>query len=228
MAILKKRTRTFEIQVQDMVFRITASPDLYEESRAAALQFWDQLNAYGARNPRFRTSKLPVELPDDAPELMREIAQQSALAGVGPMFTFEGAVTDYLGNFLARQAGEVVIASGGGYFAATRKRTKLTVFRGEEQDEGLAIVVDPKNGPVGVYTTMGRRNLPVESVDGLVVLASSCALADAVGTYSLGLLAKPDSLKKTLAYVQDVPGVLGAIVIQNDAIGVAGAVEIAA
>jgi hypothetical protein len=92
----------------------------------------------------------------------------------------------------------------------------------------LAIVVDPKFGQLGVYTTMGRRDLPVESVDGLIVLASSCTLADAVGVYALGLMAKPDPLKKTLAYLQSIEGVLGGIVIRGGDIGVAGAVEIAA
>lgn len=228
MSLLKKRPRTFDMQVQDMVLRITASPDFYEESRASAMQFWDQLHSYAARNNEFRTSKRPVELPDDAPALMREIAEQAALAGVGPMFTFQGAVTDYVGRYLAGQLGEVVISSGGGYFVLARKRTKLTVFHGEDAGEGLAIVVDPKYGPLGVYTTMGRRDLPVESAEGLVVLASSCALADAAGAYALGLLAKPDSLKRALAYLQSIDGVLGAIVVQSGNIGVAGAVEIAA
>jgi hypothetical protein len=144
------------------------------------------------------------------------------------MYCFEGAVTDHVGRFLAGQSGEAVIDNGGGYFVVTRKRTKLTVFHGEEQGDGLAIVVDPKFGQLGVYTTMGRRDLPVESVDGLVVLASSCMLADAVGVYALGLMAKPDSLKKTLAYLQKVDGVLGGIVISDGDIGVAGSVEIAA
>lgn len=228
MSILRKKAQTFEMQVQDITLRITANPDLYEEARAAVLQFWDRLNAYAARNPRFRTSKLPVELPEDAPELMREIAEQTALAGLGPQFAFGGALTDYLGRFLSQREHDVVVATGGGYYAATRKRTKLTVFRGDDYSEGLAIAVDPANGTVGIYTTMGRRDLPVDSVDGLVVQASSCTLADAAGTYALGLFDKSDSMKAGLEYLQGVPGVLGAMVIRDGSIGVAGGLEIAA
>lgn len=228
MSILRKKSQTFEMQIQDMTLRITANPDLYEEARAAALQFWDRLNSYAARNPKFRTSKLPIELPEDAPELMREIAGQAALAGLGPHFAFGGALTDHLGRFLSARAHDVVVASGGGYYAATRKRTKLTVFHGEDTGEGLAIAVDPSRGPVGIYTTMGRTDLPVQSVDGLVVQASSCTLADAAGTYALGLFEKADSFKSGLEYLQSVPGVLGAIVIRDGSIGVAGGLEIAA
>ena len=228
MSILRRKAQTFELQVQDVTLRITANPELYEEARAAVLQFSDRLNAYAARNPRFRTSKLPVELPDDAPDLMREIAEQCALAGLGPQFAFGGALTDHLGRFLSQRERDVVVASGGGYYAATRKRTKLTVFQGEDFGEGLAIAVDPAHGPVGIYTTMGRRDLPVDSVDGLVVQASSCTLADAAGTYALGVFAKPDSMKAGLEYLQGVPGVLGAMVIRDGSIGVAGGLEIAA
>lgn len=228
MGLLKKRAHAFDIHVQDMTLRITASADLYEECRASAMQFWDQLHSFALRNQRFGTSKLPVELADDAPPLMLNIARQASLAGVGPMYAFEGAVTDHVGRFLADQSGEAVISSGGGYFAVTRKRTKLTVFHGQEEGGGLAIVVDPKFGQLGVFTTMGRRDLPVESVDGLVVVANSCTLADAAGIYALGLMAQPDSLKKTLAYLAGIEGVLGGIVISGGSIGVAGAVEIAA
>ena len=47
MALLKKRVQAFDIHVQDMTLRITASADLYEECRASAMQFWDQLKGSG-------------------------------------------------------------------------------------------------------------------------------------------------------------------------------------
>src|SRR3970040_2708298 len=49
--LLKRKPRTFDIQVQDVVLHITARTDLDEESRAAALSFWEQLEAYALRNP---------------------------------------------------------------------------------------------------------------------------------------------------------------------------------
>jgi ApbE superfamily uncharacterized protein (UPF0280 family) len=224
-----KKADNFEMQISGTTLRLTASEDLYEESRASAMQFWDRLSSYSARNHEFRASKRPIELPEDAPEGMRSIAVQAAAAGVGPMFAFKGALTDHVGAFLARRQSDVVVATGGGYYASTKQRTKLTVFRGEERGEGFAIVVDPRHGPLGVYTTMGRSDLTTHNVDALVVLATSCTLADAAATYALGLLDKPDEqLTRTLAYLQDVPGIVGAIVLQDGRIGLGGAVEIAA
>ena len=57
MKLLRRRARSFDIQVQDLTLHITAPEDFAEESRAAALSFWEQLEAYGTRDPDFRTSK---------------------------------------------------------------------------------------------------------------------------------------------------------------------------
>lgn len=228
MPLFRKKASTFEIAIQDTVMRITAPPDLSEECRALALQFWEQLHAYGARDHRFRTARGPVEVPEDAPAMIREIAETAAVAGVGPSFTFQGAMIDRVGAFLAARVGELVVSTGGNYFIVPRKRTKLTVFHGEEMGEGLALVVDPAKGPLGVFTTYGRSNVPANLEHGLVVTASSCALADAAGAFALGILSKPDSVRDALAYLQGVRGVRGAVVIGADGIGLAGGVEIAA
>ena len=57
MKLLKRRPKSFDIQVQDMVLHITASPEYAEESRAAALSFWEQLESYALRDSAFRESK---------------------------------------------------------------------------------------------------------------------------------------------------------------------------
>lgn len=223
MKILRRKPRSFEIQVQDMVLHITAGTDLNEESRAAALSFWEQLHAYTLRNPAIRTSKRPIEVPEDAPEIVREMIAASAKAGVGPMFSFQGAVTDHVGRFLARDLDEVTVSCGGDFFIVARKRQKITIHTGMES--GLAIVVQPRRGGVGISTGMGRGKV---ALDGLAVLADSCMLADAAAAGVQAIVPKDDGFHLALAYLRKVPGVIGGVVISGDRIGVAGGVEIAA
>jgi len=227
LALLKKKSRTFETQVQDMVLRITAPPDYEEESRAAALQFWEQLHSYAVRNPDFGTSKRPVSVPEDAPKIVRDIAAIAGRAGVGPVFTFQGAVIDYVGEFLSKSLSEVSVSSEGDFYVLSKKRQKLTISQ-SEAGEGLSLVIDPANGPQGVYTTVGRRKLPADTVDGLAVVASSCTKADAAAAAVMGILKKPNSFNAALAHMQELDGVLGGVVIRGEQIGVAGSVEIAA
>jgi ApbE superfamily uncharacterized protein (UPF0280 family) len=222
--LLKKRTRSFDIQVQDMTLHIQAGTDLDEESRAAALSFWEQLHAYTLRNPDVRSSKRPMEVPADAPEIVREIVAASRRAGVGPMYSFQGAVTDYVGRFLAREVSEVTVNCAGDYFILGRRRQKLTVVRGSGAPN-VAVVVPASREGVGVSMTMGRGRV---DVDGIAVIADSCMVADAAAAGVQAILPKEGGLRSALAYLKQVRGVVGGLVVVGDRIGVAGAVEIAA
>lgn len=224
MRLLRKKPRSFEIQVQDMVLQITAGTDLNEESRAAALNFWEQLNSYALRNPQIRTSKRPIEIPDDAPDIVREMVIAASRAGVGPMYSFQGAVTDHVGRFLSRDLDEVTVSCGGDFYVLARKRQKVTIHR--RSDGGaISVVVEPRKGGVGIATTLDRGRA---ALDGLAVLAESCMLADAAAAGVEAILPKPDGFHLALAYLKRVSGVLGGVVVLGEQIGVAGGVELSA
>lgn len=225
--LLKRRPRSFDIQVQDMVLRINAPTDFHEESRAAALGFWEQLQAYALRNPEFRTSKRPLEVPENAPDIVREMVRSAAAAGVGPMFTFQGAFTDQVGRFLARSVSELTVSCGGDYFIVTRKRMKLTVHR-RPTGGGISVVIEPRPQGLGVSTMLGGTWYGSGSLDGLAVLASSCMLADAASAAVQAILPKAGGFHAALDYLKRIDGVQGGLLVKGDRIGVAGGVEIAA
>jgi ApbE superfamily uncharacterized protein (UPF0280 family) len=222
--LLKRKPRSFDIQVQDLTLHIQAGTDFNEESRAAALSFWEQLHAYTLRNPDVRSSKRPIEVPDDAPEIVREIVAAARRAGVGPMYSFQGAVTDHVGRFLSREASEVTVNCAGDYFILGRRRQKLTVLR-RPNGSSVAVVVPPSRQGVGISMTTGRGHA---AVDGLAVLADSCMLADAAAAGVQAILPKDNGFRSSLVYLRQVRGVLGGLVVVGDRIGVAGSVEIAA
>ena len=226
MSLLRRKQKTFDIQVQDFTLRITAAPDLMEESRAAALTFWEQLESYSLQHPEFRSSKRPLFVPEDAPDVVQEMVASASSAGVGPMFAFRGAVTDYVGRLLSRQTSEITVECGGDLFILRKKRTKLAVH-GRGDGSPVSILVDPRAGGVGVSTTIGRGRSSGSSPDGLAVLASSCMLADAAAAGVQALLPKPDGLRAALQYLERVPDVRGGVIVQGEHIGVAGCVEIA-
>jgi ApbE superfamily uncharacterized protein (UPF0280 family) len=222
--LLRRRPRTFDIQVQDLTLHITAPEDYAEESRAAALSFWEQLQAYGLRHPDFRTSKRPLtQVAADAPAIVKEVVTAAAAAGVGPMFSFRGAVGDQVGRFLAEQLSEVTVACDGDYFIKAKKRLKLAVKR--RGGEPITISLEPGPG-VGVSTTLGRGRSGA-GPDGLAVVAVSCMLADAAAAGVQACLPKQDGFGMALHYLQRVPGVRGGVVVSGDRIGVSGGVEIA-
>jgi ApbE superfamily uncharacterized protein (UPF0280 family) len=221
-----RRPKGFDLAVGDMVLKINAPHDLYEEARAAAMGFWEQLQAYAINNPGFRTSKRPLDLPEDAPSIVRRMAQIAGSVGVGPMFTVPGALTEHVGRTLSRSVAGLVISNGGDYFVMPKKPAKLTVHH--RDGAPLSLVVKPELGPVGVYTTMGHVQMPADTTDAVAVMADSCILADAAAAGVMAILQHHGAFAGALTYLRRIPGVHGGIVIRGDRIGLAGGVEIAA
>ena len=225
----RRNLRYFDVPVQDLMLRISGTDDLHEEARAAGMQFWEQIQSFAIRQPAFRTSRRPLPVPDTAPPIVKEMAATSARAGVGPMFTFQGALVEFVGRAMARSRAEIGVSCGGDHYIATKRRARLLVYRTPGAPRGgLAVVVKPELGPHGIYTTMGRPHLPADSADAVVVVARSCILADAAAAGASAILVKPGSFRRALSYLQGLEGVYGAMVLRGERIGMAGGLELAA
>jgi uncharacterized protein len=207
-----------------MLLRITGPADLYEEARAAGMHFWEQIQSFAVRHREFQTSKRPLPVPEDAAPIVRRMVELSARAGVGPMFSFQGALTEFVGEMVARRLREVVVSCREDRFVVSRRRARLPVQRASAANGGsLAVVLKPALGPHGIYSTLGNG-----SGDGLVVVATSCILADAAAAAATAILARAGRLDAALGHLNGIPGVHGAIVLRGDRIGVAGSLELAA
>jgi ApbE superfamily uncharacterized protein (UPF0280 family) len=226
---IRRKAHHFDVPVQDLTLRISAAEEMYEEARAAGMHFWEQIQSYAIRNPDFRRNKRPISVPDAAPAIVRQMAEQAALAGVGPMFTFRGALTEFVGRKIAESMPEVTVWCGEDHFVITRRRARLGLGPSSGgRHDSMALVVKPELGPQGIYAALARSPMRSGTVDGLVVVARSCILADAAGAAATAILSRPNALRTALTYLQRLPGVHGAMVIRGERIGVAGALELAA
>src|SRR2546430_14188439 len=104
---------------------------------------------------------------------------------------------------------------------------KLALYQGQAAG-GLSVVVDPKRGTQGVFTSVGRIRLPSQSVDGLAVLASTTIMADAAAAATRAILSRPNSFRAALTFLRRLEGVQGAVAVQGKRIRVAGAAARAA
>ena len=149
------------------------------------------------------------------------VASASA-AGVGPMFTFRGAVVDQVGRFLLQSVGEVTVACGGDYFIKAKKRLKLAVKR--HGGAPIAVALSQIPAAWGFHDARAR---PGTGPDGLAVIADTCMAADAAAAGVQALLPKERGFAQAVRYLKGVPNVRGGVFVVGERIGLAGAVEIA-
>jgi hypothetical protein len=85
--------------------------------RDAVITQRDRLEAFIAANPEFRTSLVPVELPEAAPPIVRAMVAAGSAAGVGPMAAVAGAVCDAVAAAVGQATRELILED--------RKSTRL-------------------------------------------------------------------------------------------------------
>jgi hypothetical protein len=221
--------RTLDVPFEEVTLHVAAKDVTFEEVRAAGLEFVERIHSYGARFPTFARSKSPVILPEDAPAVARRMAAAGSVAGVGPMYSYRGALVEYVGRSLALKGRkDVHVSCPGLWFVLARKPSRLMVRSGDGS-ETLAVVVRPQLGAHGVYSSLGReleRVLPGHD-DGVVVVATSSILAAAAATAAKAILARRDSIGDALTYLQGLPGLFGAMLVRGREIGFAGGIELA-
>jgi ApbE superfamily uncharacterized protein (UPF0280 family) len=213
-----------KVTLDDWIVHVWAHRNVYEETRLAGLTFAEELASYAIRDPGFKRAKNPVPVLDDAPPIVREMARLSALAGVGPAFTFRGALLQYVGLYLAQDLKEFAASSGGDHFVLSRKRGRLPL----PGNRKLALVLSPELGSKGIHTAVGHSPEWGNGRSMLAVVAESCILADAGGAAASAIIARHRSLQAGLSFLEGIPGVQGALIVRGDQIGLVGSLELAA
>ena len=224
--LLRRRAKSFEIQVQDLVLHITrprTSPRSRARPRCRSGSSCSPTRCATRRSARASgrsTASRPTR-----PTSSRRWCRSATSAGVGPMFTFRGAVVDQVGRFLAEQLNEVTVACDGDYFI---KVTQADEARGEaprrRADHGRA---RRRRAGVGVSTTLGRGR-GGGGPDGLAVIADTCMLADAAAAGVQAVLRQARRVRDGAALPPAGAGRARRRRRGRRRIGVAGGVEIAA
>jgi len=183
---------------------------------------WDVEN-YINKDRRFLTALKPLEVELNAPLIIKEMAEQSKKANVGPMATVAGAVAEFLGRDLLKKGyKDVIIENGGDIFLKTRKIYRIGIYAGKSKLwNKLSLRIKPKDTPIGVCTSSGTigHSLSFGSADSVIILSKNTALADAVATATGNKVSSKEDLQSAIDFAKSIKGVLGiAIIIKNNLI----------
>src|SRR4030042_1905049 len=106
----------FNVAEQETDLYIRAASNLQRKTRRLVSKYRRQLEKYIEKNPEFQTSLEPVNVPESAPAIVKDMAAAGAKAGVGPMAAVAGAIAEYVGKELLEFSPEIIVENGGGVF----------------------------------------------------------------------------------------------------------------
>jgi len=187
------------------------------------------LKRYLAQDPAYRTSLVPVPVPEGAPEVVRVMADAAALWEVGPMAAVAGAIAELVGRAIAGPGERVIVENGGDIYARADGELCCAVYAGERSPFGdrLAFAVDARGG-LGVCTSSGTvgPSLSFGRADAVVVIAGSAAVADAAATAIANRIAKPADVGPVVERASGGPGLRGLVACCGDRLAIWGELEL--
>lgn len=220
---------TFQVVVRETDLQIAADTDLSGLATALVRACRKDLEHYISRNPVFATSFVPVEVGDDAPSIVRAMAEAARLAGVGPMAAVAGAVAEYVARGLAAHSRDVIVENGGDVFLIGEPERTLAVHAGPSPLSGrIGIVLPAGSAPVGVCTSSATvgPSVSLGSADAACVVADTGALADAVASALGNRVHGEGGTGAAIDAVRGTPGVRGLVVVIGETLAAWGDLQV--
>jgi ApbE superfamily uncharacterized protein (UPF0280 family) len=221
---------TFQAVVEQSDLLVTAERDLSAEVLDHLRGIRGQLKAFVLLHPEFRTSLVPVEVPEGAADIVADMARSARACGVGPFAAVAGAVAQSVADRFAGVSPNILVENGGDlYLRSTRERV-VSFLADPKSEARLGCVLAPDEFPVSFCASSGRigPSLSLGVGDLVAVRANRGSLADAAATALGNLLHAPRDLRRVTDLAQELAehGVEGVFAQFDDKIAVWGKIEL--
>lgn len=221
---------SFQVTVKETDLLIRAKSDLRAEALTSIQRCRADLENYIKSHPVFLTTLKPLDVENDAPPLVKDMAEAAGEAGVGPMAAVAGAIAEHVGRDLLPFSEEVIVENGGDIFLKVSKERKIGIFAGKSPlTKNLAFVVQPEETPLGICTSSGTvgHSLSFGRADSVVAFSPSTSLADAAATAICNRVHTASDIPEAIEFAQSVKGLRGVAIIKGDKIGLWGQIKLA-
>jgi len=219
----------FNVTVKETDLYIRASKNLKSKALRLVNKYREALENYIGRHPSFLTSLEPIPVGDDAPRIVKLMADSAEKAGVGPMASVAGAIAELVGSELLEFSPEVIVENGGDIFLKSLQDRTVSIYAGTSSLSGkIGLKIEAGQTPLGVCTSSGTvgHSLSKGKADAIVAVAPSAALADASATAIGNLIKQPEDIQNGIELAMNIDGLKGVLIIKDDGMGLWGEVEI--
>jgi len=184
------------------------------------------LESYIRRQPSFATSFTPLPRDDEAPDIAKRMFSAALKTGVGPMAAVAGAIAQAAAESAIRAgASEAIVENGGDIYMHSPHGIVVGLYAGKNPIGGnLALVIPASSLPLAVCSSSGimGHSISLGKCDLATVFSKDASLADAAATLAGNLVSEEKDIESALKRILGIRGVLGALLVKNDRIGIAG------
>jgi ApbE superfamily uncharacterized protein (UPF0280 family) len=218
----------FPVKIQESDLFVLADKNLEKETLKILSFYRQQLEDYISRDPLFKISLTPYTVKEDAPLIVKQMAYWAGKAGVGPMASVAGAISEFVGKELLNYSSQIIIENGGDIFISTKKERRVLVFAGDSPWSNKIGILIPKNSVLGICTSSGTvgPSLSFGKADAVVIISDSAVFADAMATAVGNLIQKPEDINIGLEFAKKFPEIHQVIIIIGEHLGVWGKYEL--
>jgi len=219
----------FNVLVKETDLYIRASRNLKSKALKLVMKHRDALERYIERHPSFLTSLEPLPAGDDAPNIVKSMIDSARKAGVGPMASVAGAITEFVGIELLAFSPEIIVENGGDIFLKSLGKRIVGIYAGKSPLTGkIGLEIEAEETPLGICTSSGTigPSLSYGQADAVIALSHSATLADAAATAIGNLIKQPDNIPSGIELAKGIEGLKGVLIIIGDKVGIWGEVKI--
>ena len=184
------------------------------------------LEDYIKKNPRFLFSLKPVPV-EDAPEIVRLMAEAAKKAEVGPMAAVAGVLADLAVQEMVDAGCKVAVVENGGEAYVVSNQPIDIAFAAGDEPLSKEMAFRLKEFPLGVATSSGRFShaFSFGDADAVTIFAVNAGVADAAATAVANLITGnevQDAIKLGIAKALSIDSVKGVFILYREVVGKAG------
>ena len=219
----------FNIMVEETDCHISSTTNLESKACKSVVKYREILKKYIASHPTFLTTLEPFSVEEDAPVIVKAMAEAGKKASVGPMAAVAGAIAYFVGEELARFSPDIIIENGGDIYLRSRKDRIIGIYAGKSPLSGkLGLEIAAKDTPIGISTSSGTvgHSLSFGKADAVVVLAETAVLSDAMATCIGNMIIQVSDIPFGIERAKNILGIKGIVIIKDEEIGMWGDIKI--
>lgn len=222
----------FTVSVKETNLFISANRDLKKDALDAVFDARYMIEQYIESRGEFKDSLVPIGEDRFAPQIVRRMIEDSKIAGVGPMSSVAGAISEFVVKRLFESEddiSDIIVENGGDVFLISTTDRLISLYS-EDLLGGIGIEISSAPDGLGISSSSAAygHSLSLGDCELATVIAKSGSLSDAAATALGNNVKKKGDIEGALSKVVDIEGVSGALVMVNGKIGIKGDIKIVA